>query len=69
MKWAQRRFVLHHPGGLGAVPACKVEQPSIDPQDAIMSEEPRGAPRTVVELDALLLDSKLSVGPSPSPGF
>jgi hypothetical protein len=38
VKSAQRRFVSHRPGGLGAVPACKVEQPSISPQDAIMSE-------------------------------
>ena len=67
VKPAQRQFVLHRPGGLGAVPACKVEQPSIDPQDTIMSEETARLPRTVVALDVLLLGSKLSV-PQPRPG-
>jgi LuxR family transcriptional regulator, maltose regulon positive regulatory protein len=33
----------------------------------MVSEDPRGAPRTVVALDVLLLDSKLSV-PQPRPG-
>jgi hypothetical protein len=41
VKPAQRRFVLHRHGGLGAVPAGKAEQPSIDPLDAIMSGGPR----------------------------
>jgi hypothetical protein len=31
VKSAQRRFVSHRPGGLGASAACTVEQPSIDP--------------------------------------
>jgi hypothetical protein len=44
VKPAQRRFVLHRHGGLGVVPAGKAEQPSIDPQDAIMSGKPLRPP-------------------------